>query len=228
MVLLLAAHAVSDLLNPLLIQRDLQSTSIVCASIVMHCQTQSGRLHRDPPRPNRLIILLLLLAAHSSSSAERNHAYTSAESCEVAAFVQRLELLREDASIPGLSVAVVKDREIVLAAGLGLADIEEGIPATAETAYDIASVAKPLSAVVALRLAEAGALDLERPIANYSEWMGFCTTFSQQSSLFARELRCQPPDHTLRHLLSHTATIERDVEPGLLCRVGPCGPTHTL
>jgi CubicO group peptidase (beta-lactamase class C family) len=153
-----------------------------------------------------LIILQLLLAAHSSLSAEQNQAHTSAESHDVAAFVQRLDSLREDANISGLSVAVVKDHAIVLAAGLGYADVEDGFPATAETAYDIASVAKPLSAVVALRLVEAGVLDLDRPLVDYSEWTDFCTEFSQQPSIFAQELRCQPPSHTLRHLLSHTAT----------------------
>jgi CubicO group peptidase (beta-lactamase class C family) len=154
----------------------------------------------------RLIILQLLLAAHSGLSAEQNQAQSSAESHDVAAFVQRLDSLREDANIPGLSVAVVKDQAIVLAAGLGYADVEDGIPATAETAYDIASVAKPLSAVVAFRLVEAGVLELDRPIVDYSEWTGFCAEFSRQPSIFAQELRCQPPNHTLRHLLSHTAT----------------------
>lgn len=154
----------------------------------------------------RLIILLLSLAADSSHAAERIHDHTSAASHDVAAFVQRIDSLRKEANIPGLSVAVVKNREIVLAAGLGYADVEVGIPATAETPYDIASVAKPLSAVVALRLVEAGVLDLDRPIVDYSEWADFCTRFSQQPSIFAQELRCRPPNHTLRHLLSHTAT----------------------
>lgn len=154
----------------------------------------------------RLIVLLLLLTAHSNLSAEQNQTHMSAESHDVAAFVQRLDSLREDANIPGLSVAVVKDHAIVLAAGLGYADVENSILATAETAYDIASVAKPLSAVVAFRLVQAGVLDLDRPLVDYSEWKGFCTEFSQQPSIFARDLRCQPPSHALRHLLSHTAT----------------------
>lgn len=124
----------------------------------------------------------------------------------MAAFILRLDSLREDAGIPGLSVAVVKDQALVFAAGLGYADLERQIPATAETPYDIASVAKPLSAVVALRLAEEGVLDLDRPMASYSEWRQFCTEFRQQPSIFARELRCRPATHTLRHLLSHTAT----------------------
>jgi CubicO group peptidase (beta-lactamase class C family) len=123
-----------------------------------------------------------------------------------AAFVQRVDSLRKAADIPGLSVAVVQNHALVLAAGLGYADREHRIPATAETPYNIASVAKPLSAVVALGLVEEGALKLDRPMATYSEWLEFCTAFSQQPSVFARGLRCQPPRHTLRHLLSHTAT----------------------
>ena len=105
-------------------------------------------------------------------------------------------------------MAVVKDQALFLALGLGYADVERGVPATAETPYDIASVTKPLSATVALRLAEEGVLDLDRPIADYSDWADFCTEFSEQPSIFARGLRCQPPIHTLRHLLSHTATGE--------------------
>lgn len=130
----------------------------------------------------------------------------TADSPDIPAFIRQLDSLRTAAGIPGLSVAVVKDRMLVFAAGLGYADPDRLIPATAETPYDIASVGKPISAVVALRLVEDGVLDLDRPLAEYSDWRGFCTEFSEQPSIFARELRCRPATHTLRHLLSHTAT----------------------
>jgi CubicO group peptidase (beta-lactamase class C family) len=125
---------------------------------------------------------------------------------DIAAFVASLDSLRKAAKIPGLSVAVVKDKAIVLALGLGFADVEHRIPATAETPYDIASVAKPLSSVVALRLVEQGLLDLDRPMADYSAWSDFCAGFSQQPSVFAKVLRCHPSAHTLRHLFTHSAT----------------------
>lgn len=125
---------------------------------------------------------------------------------DLPAFVQRIDSLRRAHDVPGLSVAVVRDGELLLAAGLGYADLERRIPATAETPYDIASVTKPLAAVVALRLAEEGVLDLDRPMAEYSEWADFCADFAEQPSILARDLRCRPTGHTLRHLLSHTAT----------------------
>jgi CubicO group peptidase (beta-lactamase class C family) len=154
---------------------------------------------------NIMLFLLLLMTCHGVS-AKQDQPHNDAPSPDIPAFVDRLDALRKAANIPGLSVAVVKDQAIVLALGLGHADVEQRIPATAETPYDIASVGKPISAVVALRLAEAGVLDLDRPMSAYSEWAGFCNDFSEQPSIFAKELRCQPPVHTLRHLLSHTAT----------------------
>src|SRR5688572_7281298 len=153
-----------------------------------------------------VMLFLLVLTAFPCMAGEQSRRPMGATPPDIAAFVQRLDTLRKSADIPGLSVAVVKDREIVLALGLGYADLEQRIPATAETPYNIASVAKPLSAVVALRLVELKVLDLDRPMADYSEWAEFCTEFSQQPSIFASELRCQPTVHTLRHLLSHTAT----------------------
>ncbi len=151
----------------------------------------------------RLCVLLVVIVGVASGACA---AQPSAGTHDVPAFVERLESLRQDSNIPGLSVAVIHDGEIVLAAGMGYADVEEGIPATADTPYNIASVTKPVSAVVALRLVEQGVLELDRPIAEYSDWVDFCEGFSQQPSIFARDLRCEPPDHTLRHLLSHTAT----------------------
>ncbi|WP_193164424.1 serine hydrolase domain-containing protein [Microbulbifer hainanensis] len=154
----------------------------------------------------KLITCLLLLTTHSSLAAEQHQPYASAEPYDIAAFVQKIDDLRKDAKIPGLSVAVVKDHAILLATGLGFADMERSIPATAETPYDIASVAKPLSAAVALRLVEEGLLDLDEPLVNYSEWKEFCNGFSQQPTILAKGLHCQSSAHTLRHLLSHTAT----------------------
>jgi CubicO group peptidase (beta-lactamase class C family) len=154
----------------------------------------------------RIAVCGLVSTACAGVTAEPVDRHEGAGSTDLAGFVERLDSLRAAAGIPGMSVAVVKDGTVLLAVGLGYADAELRVPATAGTPYDVASVAKPLSAVVALRLVEEGVLDLDRPIVEYSEWPEFCTRFSGQASIFARELRCQPSVHTLRHLLSHTAT----------------------
>lgn len=123
-----------------------------------------------------------------------------------AAFVGALEELRQAQRIPGLSYAVLRHGELLAAGGLGVADITTGRLATADTVYNIASVTKPISAVLIMQLVEQGHVDLDRPIAEYSAWREFCTAFAAQPSIFARHLQCDPPLHTLRQLLSHTAT----------------------
>lgn len=149
---------------------------------------------------------MALLALSSSLRANPQQSSTKTLSPDLPSFSSRVESLRQMADIPGLSFAVVKDQEIILAMGLGYANVEQKILAAADTPYNIASVTKPLAAVVAMRLVEAGILDLDQPIVDYSEWAGFCSGFAEQPSIFARGLQCDPPVHTLRNLLSHTAT----------------------
>jgi serine beta-lactamase-like protein LACTB len=69
--------------------------------------------------------------------------------------------------IPGLSVAVVAHGEFRWSSGYGQSDIENAVPATAETVYRLASVSKPITAVAALQLAEQGKLDLDAPVQKY-------------------------------------------------------------
>jgi CubicO group peptidase (beta-lactamase class C family) len=73
-----------------------------------------------------------------------------------------------DQSIPGLSVAIVKDGRVVLERGWGTA--ERGrYQATAITVYQIASVSKQFTAAAILRLAERGQLSLDDDVTRYVE-----------------------------------------------------------
>lgn len=64
-------------------------------------------------------------------------------------------------------VVFVDDNGETATAAYGLADIDNGIPITTETAFRIGSVTKPMAAVVVLSLVEEGALSLDDPIADY-------------------------------------------------------------
>jgi CubicO group peptidase (beta-lactamase class C family) len=124
---------------------------------------------------------------------------------EIAArFVARADSLRQAARIPGLAIAIVRDTTIVLATGLGYADLERRVAVTPETPFNIASVTKPIAAVVALQLVEQGRLDLDRPMSRYAEFNEFCAAARERGGIFFDDLRCDAP-LTLRHVLSMTA-----------------------
>ena len=96
-------------------------------------------------------------------------------------------------NIPALSLAVVKDGHVVKAKGYGLADRERRIPATAETVYTIASVAKQFIATGIMLLVQDSRLSVDDPISRYLEG----TPASWQPI-------------TIRNLLTHTSGIIRE------------------
>lgn len=69
--------------------------------------------------------------------------------------------------IPGLSVAVAVDGEVVWSEGFGYADVENRVPVTPLTRFRVASVSKPLTAAAMARLVEEGRLDLDAPVQRY-------------------------------------------------------------
>lgn len=127
---------------------------------------------------------------------------------DVEAFAGTLDSLRAAARIPGLAVAAVRDGEIVLSRGFGVADVETGVPVTAETPFDVASVSKPLSAVVALKLVEEGRLDLDHPMRADSEFVEFCAAARAEGGIFFEDFRCDSEPILLRHLLTMTSNGE--------------------
>lgn len=68
--------------------------------------------------------------------------------------------------IPGLSVGFIKD-DFSWARGFGYADLENRVPASAETSYRLASLTKTITAIAVLQLVEAGKIDLDAEIQTY-------------------------------------------------------------
>ncbi len=70
-------------------------------------------------------------------------------------------------NLPGLSVAVAVDGEIVWAEGFGWTDVESRTPVTPLTRFRLGALSKPLTAVAAALLHDRGRLDLDAPVQRY-------------------------------------------------------------
>lgn len=86
---------------------------------------------------------------------------------QVAAIEQAVAEMLSASGAPGLTVAVALDGKVSYARGFGFADVENQVPASADTVYRLASISKPITAVAALQLAEAGRLDLDADVRRY-------------------------------------------------------------
>ncbi len=76
------------------------------------------------------------------------------------------DALREHPA-PGISIGVQRDGEVVFAGGFGYADLENEVPATADTVYRIGSVTKQFTAAAAMLLVQEGELNLEADLRKY-------------------------------------------------------------
>jgi CubicO group peptidase (beta-lactamase class C family) len=126
-------------------------------------------------------------------------------------FLSGLPRLMEIAGVPGIAMSVVQERRVAWQHYEGVMDASTGQSVTADTLWPAASLGKPVFAFAALRLADDGRLDLDKPLKSYV------------------------PDHapadvrgdkiTARHVLSHTSGLRNwrnrpdqplvpDFEPG--------------
>jgi CubicO group peptidase (beta-lactamase class C family) len=111
--------------------------------------------------PVFIIILALLLLAGSCFS------QTSLPATAVARIDQIVEQARTEQKLPAVSVAIERNGSVIFTKAYGFADLENDLPATPETLIRTGSLAKPMTAVAAMQLAEQGKLDLDAPIQKY-------------------------------------------------------------
>jgi D-alanyl-D-alanine carboxypeptidase len=93
--------------------------------------------------------------------------------------------------IASYAIAVVKDGRLVLARGYGYADLENSVPATAETIYRLGSITKQFTSLAILQLAEAGKLSIDDELTK-----------------FLPDYPVQGHKVTIHQLLNHTSGIK--------------------
>jgi CubicO group peptidase (beta-lactamase class C family) len=99
-----------------------------------------------------------------------------------------MEQIRADNDLPGFSLAVAIDGEIVFSEGVGYAELDNHTPQNGRTVHNIASVSKVVALVALMQLVEEGRVDLDATIQTYlpyypeKEW-----------------------PITVRHILTHTS-----------------------
>ena len=118
----------------------------------------------------RLLIALLavLFALAVTAQESKKKPPTKSEAATLAR--TWLDLQRAYDEIPGMSYAVVRDQEILLSGGSGLADPAARKPATADTLYSICSVSKLFTATALMQLRDEGKLSLGDPVSKHLPW----------------------------------------------------------
>jgi len=118
------------------------------------------------------------------------------------AFDQHIQELMVRFSVPGATVAIVQQGDIVHMAAFGSANSTTGAPVDLETVFQVGSLSKPVAAWGVMKLVESGQLELDVPVSQYlTRWQ------IPPSGFDASEV-------TVRRLLSHTSGLSLGGYPG--------------
>lgn len=112
------------------------------------------------------MLLMLPISGISSDNGSEIVSYFGSKITKEA-FDRYLQSRMEELNIPGLSVAVVNDGEVVHQQTLGYANVEKKLPVTKNTIFEGASISKSVFAFFVMKYVEAGKLELDRPLYQY-------------------------------------------------------------
>jgi CubicO group peptidase (beta-lactamase class C family) len=81
---------------------------------------------------------------------------------------QAVPELMDAAGVPGLQICIIRDGQILWNQGFGVKNIQTGEPVDERTVFEAASLTKPFFAFLAMKMVEAGELDLDSPLVDYA------------------------------------------------------------
>lgn len=172
----------------------------------MRSSAASGRSARGVLRLARCFVIVGGVFGCGARSPHVNAVHAAHAPSFAANLLTQFDSLRRADRIPGLAVAILHDTTVLAVRGFGFADVDARRPVTGATPFNIASVTKPIAAVVALRLASSGTLDLDRPMLEFAEFAEFCSAARAEGGIFFSELACESRALTLRRVLGMVAT----------------------
>jgi CubicO group peptidase (beta-lactamase class C family) len=115
-------------------------------------------------------------------------------------FERWIEQHIDNRGVPGVSIAVVYDQEIVWSNGYGYSDLEKKTRATPSTVYRIGSISKLFTSTAIMKLRDRGELRLDDPVSLHLPWFEVPNPFSDA------------PEITIRQLLTHTSGLAREAD----------------
>ncbi|MHC4945828.1 MAG: serine hydrolase, partial [Planctomycetota bacterium] len=114
--------------------------------------------------------------------------------------------------IPGMAIAVVKDDEVILARGFGMANLEAERPATEETLFAVGSTSKAFTATLIGMLVDEGKLDWDDPVTRFlPAFVPPIDTDEEGAQILIRDMLCHRTGFTRMGMLFGNGKVPRDL-----------------
>jgi CubicO group peptidase (beta-lactamase class C family) len=147
----------------------------------------------NPAIMKRILFAVVLLTGLSASAPSAQ----SPANAKFDAIAALAEAKMREYHVPGVAIGIL-DNGVITTRGLGVTNVNEPLPVTAETVFPIASISKTFAATMMMRLVEQGKVDLKAPVRKY------LPDFRVRDDSVSRDV-------TIWNLLTHTAGWEGQV-----------------
>ncbi|MEM7087158.1 MAG: serine hydrolase domain-containing protein [Bacteroidota bacterium] len=116
----------------------------------------------------RILVLVLAFTVSTISHAQNEYIKTvSGKQLETSILNERVEKIMDSVRLPGLSIAIINDAQIVYHKTFGVANNQTNEPVTHQSIFEGASLSKPLFAYFIMKMVALHKIDLDRPIYDH-------------------------------------------------------------
>lgn len=114
----------------------------------------------------RITLLLIMFSVTLFSQKKSDNSELSVKN-KLDYFLKLTDSLRQSAKNPGMAIAIVYNYEVIYKGGFGYRDVENRLPVTNNTLFEIASLTKAFTGVVASQLEKQGKLSWNDKVIKY-------------------------------------------------------------
>ncbi|MCK5068629.1 MAG: beta-lactamase family protein, partial [Bacteroidales bacterium] len=141
-----------------------------------------------------ILLAMLMMTVLSGIAQDKQTDYTEAlKLIEV-----WLDAQRDYDRVPGMSVLIVDDQEVLWSGAFGMANMEDQVKATPSTLYSICSISKLFTSVAIMKLYDEGKLRLDDEVDDLLPWYDLKQKYKDSWPI------------TIRTLLTHSSGLPRE------------------
>ena len=129
--------------------------------------TLASTMASSLPLAGLLVCATLAVPSPQDSSRSKKVPLNPSADSAIRSLERDIPRLMEQATVPGLSAAVVRNGQTYWLDGFGVTSATSGQPVTRDTVFEAASLSKPVFAYAVLKLVDQGKLSLDTPLTAY-------------------------------------------------------------
>jgi CubicO group peptidase (beta-lactamase class C family) len=132
----------------------------------------------------KIFVLFLLISSSAFSQQKTANTQHLTTPQKLDYFLKLTDTLRQKGNNPGLAMAILVNGEMIYKGGMGFRDLENELPVTEQTLFEIGSLTKAFTGVIASQLVEEGFMQWDDPLRKHLKEFQLADEYATQHATF--------------------------------------------